>query len=190
MLDVDGTGDTGGDRLNDPAYRLAVYQAGHALVARALGLKILAVKLLPRPPITITDKAFIHNNWDSFVDMLEARVVELFGGQMAELQVCGSHTCCTGDISRIDELTRLLAGLSYGTEYEDVFFHLEDVATRIFENKNVQAAIPPLAELLYAKEVAGEYEIPGEEIDAVIDGYLTPLPSKRKRSLFGLLKTK
>ncbi len=178
------------DRCAEAAYRLAVYQAGNALVARALGLRIIEVRLLPRPPQTITDKIFIHNNWDSFADVLETRVVELFGGQLAERMLCGSHTCCEGDISRIDELTRLLAGLSNDTDYEDVFFHLEDVAERIFRDQRVIDALPVLADVLYDHELRNEYEIPGPEIEAIIDRFLPPV-RKRKRGLgsfFGLLR--
>ncbi len=178
------------DRCADAAYRLAVYQAGNALVARALGHRIIEVRLLPRPPQTITDKIFIHNNWDSFIDILEARVVELFGGQLAERMLCGSHTCCEGDISRIDELTRLIAGLSNDTEYEDVFFHLEDVAEKIFGDSRVIAALTPLADVLYEHELRDEYEIPGPEIEAIIDRFIPPVPKRKNRfkSLFGLLR--
>ncbi|CCQ75187.1 protein of unknown function [Magnetospira sp. QH-2] len=181
MLDTEGVCDDPEGRCDDHAYRLAVYQAGHALVARALGHRIMTVRLLPRPPITITDKSFLHNNWDSFMDMLEARVIELFGGQMAEHMICGSHTCCTGDISRIDELTRLLAGLNEDTDYEDVFFHLEEVAQNIFTDSRTIDALLPLAEFLYEKELATEYEIPGEELDAIIDQYVDPIPQNNSR---------
>ncbi|GAB6052932.1 hypothetical protein JCM17960_17520 [Magnetospira thiophila] len=184
MLNTEGGREASEKNCADASYRLAVYQAGHALVARGLGHRILSVRLLPRPPITITDKSFLHNNWDSFMDMLEARVIELFGGQMAEHMVCGSHTCCTGDISRIDELTRLLSGLNEGQDYEEVFFHLEEVAQNIFADSRIREALLPLAAFLYEKELAGEYEIDGAQLDNIIDQYVTPLPKSKKMTRF------
>ena len=90
----------------DLAFRLAVYEAGHALTARALGLKIMSVRMLPRPPVLISDKAFANNDWESFIEMLEIRVIELFGGQIAEETACACNTCGIGDIARVDELSR------------------------------------------------------------------------------------
>ena len=112
-------------------YRLCVYEAGHTITAYLLNQIIVAVRLLPRPPMTFTEKKFISNSWDSFMDILESRALELFGGQIAELVVCGSTTCCSGDISRIDEISRILAGLSPvdDIDSEDILFDLEDRAS-------------------------------------------------------------
>lgn len=179
-------------RCSDEAYRLAVYQSGHALVARALGHRIIQIRMLPRPPITITDKTFVGNNWDSFMEVLEKRVIELFGGQIAEEIICDATHCCTGDIHRIDELTRLLAGLMDIPDHEEIFFRFEKVAQDIFEKEEYRALITPLSEFLFAKEEKGEYEIPGIEVEAVINRHLGPLQANQKKglgSLFGLFRS-
>ncbi|MCK4713474.1 MAG: hypothetical protein KAT26_11405, partial [Marinosulfonomonas sp.] len=91
-------------KCSDLAFRLAVYEAGHALTARALGLKILSVRMLPHSPVLISDKTFTNNDWGSFIETLEIRVIELFGGQIAEETACSCNTCGIGDIARVDEL--------------------------------------------------------------------------------------
>ncbi|MFT7594385.1 MAG: hypothetical protein ACI8R4_001705 [Paracoccaceae bacterium] len=57
-------------RCADQTFRLAVYEAGHALTARALGLKLVSVRMLPRPPVLISDKAFATNDWAAFIETL------------------------------------------------------------------------------------------------------------------------
>lgn len=100
---------------SDLVFRLSVYEAGHALVAWSLGHTIVAVRMLPRPAVTETEKTFVSNNWKSFYDVLEFRAMELFGGQITEELTCGGTTFFTGDIPRIDEISRILSGLG-GTE--------------------------------------------------------------------------
>lgn len=92
----------------DDTFRLSVYEAGHAITAYLMEQKIVSVQMLPRPPMTFTDKAFTSHSWGSFIDILENRALELFGGQIAEDITCGSLSCCSGDISRIDEISRIL----------------------------------------------------------------------------------
>ena len=67
------------ERCKDEGFRQAVYQAGHALSARALGLKLISFKVLPRPPILVSDKTFSSFDWVSFIEMLEIRIIELMG---------------------------------------------------------------------------------------------------------------
>ena len=179
-------------RCVDEAYRLAVYQSGHALVARALGHRIIQIRMLPRPPVTVTDKTFIGNDWNSFTEVLEKRVIELFGGQIAEEIICQATHCCTGDIHRIDELTRLIAGLMDIPDHEEIFFRFEKIGKDIFEDEAIRAVIEPLSDFLFAKEEAGEYEIPGHEVEEVINRYLPPPEAARKKglgSLFGLFRS-
>lgn len=163
----------------DLAFRLAVYEAGHALTARALGLKILSVRMLPRPPVLISDKAFANNNWDSFIEMLEVRVIELFGGQIAEEAACSCNTCGIGDIARVDELSRLIAGLDGDADPETVMFDLEDVALKIFAKPEYKNAIIPIATFLADQVKDGCELIKGPDIEAELDKYL-PRPAKQK----------
>jgi len=164
---------------SDLLFRLSVYEAGHALVAWALGHSIVAVRMLPRPAVTETEKTFVANSWASFCDVLESRAMELFGGQITEEMICGGATYFTGDVSRIDEITRILAGLSGDEEAEDIFFRLEDETDRIFEDPAYREAIVPVANLLYEQETLGHLVIPGEGIEDMISRYV-PRPSKRK----------
>ncbi|MCB2100432.1 MAG: hypothetical protein KDE22_06160 [Rhodobacterales bacterium] len=177
------------DKVTDPVYRLCVYEAGHALVARALGKKILRVRMLPRPPETVTDKVFRSNDWGSFYAVLEERALELFGGQLAEDIVCGSATCCAGDISRIDELTRIMAGLGDGNEgAEDIYFRLEAQADAIFREPPYQEAIIPLADYLFDCDSAGKLEIAGPAIEDLIDCFAPRPEPDSEGGLRGLLR--
>lgn len=162
----------------DLAFRLAVYEAGHALTARALGLKILSVRMLPRPPVLISDKAFANNDWESFIEMLEIRVIELFGGQIAEETACSCNTCGIGDIARVDELSRLIAGLDGEADPETVMFDLEDVALKIFAKPEYKDAIIPIATFLAEQVKAGRELINGPDIEAELDKYV-PRPAKQ-----------
>lgn len=162
----------------DLAFRLAVYEAGHALTARALGLKILSVRMLPRPPVLISDKAFANNDWESFIEMLEIRVIELFGGQIAEETACSCNTCGIGDIARVDELSRLIAGLDGEADPETVMFDLEDVALKIFAKPEYRDAIIPIATFLAEQVKAGRELINGPDIEAELDKYV-PRPAKQ-----------
>ena len=63
---------------DDLAYRLAVYEAGHALTARALGLSILRIAMLPRPPMMESDKVMRGSMLSALTGVLENRVIELF----------------------------------------------------------------------------------------------------------------
>ncbi|MCP5368455.1 MAG: hypothetical protein H6907_13245 [Hyphomicrobiales bacterium] len=181
------------DKVTDPVFRLCVYEAGHALVARALDKKILRVRMLPRPPETVTDKVFRSNDWGSFYAVLEERALELFGGQLAEDIACGSTTCCAGDISRIDELTRIMAGLGGGEENpEDIYFRLEEQAGQIFSDPRFREAIVPLADYLYDCDSAGKLEIAGAAIEDLIDCFVPrPEPGSERglRRLLRRLKT-
>ncbi|WP_456389473.1 hypothetical protein [Profundibacter sp.] len=165
----------------DLAFRLAVYEAGHALTARALGLKILSVRMLPRPPVLISDKAFANNDWESFAEMLEIRVIELFGGQIAEETACSCNTCGIGDIARVDELSRLIAGLDGDPDPESVMFRLEDVALEIFARPDYKDAIIPIATFLAEQVKEGNELIDGPDIEAELDKYV-PRPAKEKWS--------
>ena len=160
------------------AYRLAVYEAGHALTARALGLRILSVRMLPRPPVLISDKTFTHNSWSSFTETLETRVIELYGGQIAEELVCKCNTCGSGDIARIDELCRLIAALSGESNHEDILFGLEDVAQEIFADPQVRAAVRPIAEFFHSRMTGEQEEIEGPLIERALDAHVPPLPKK------------
>ncbi len=160
------------DRHADPTFRLAVYEAGHALTARALGLKLISVRMLPRPPVLISDKAFASGKWGDFIETLEIRIIELFGGQIAEEHACGTNSCCSGDIARIDELSRLVAGLKGNTDAETVMFDLEDAAREIFADPVYADAILPVSEFLYRRVSDGQEIVPGPDIEAEIDKHI------------------
>ncbi len=166
-------------RCKDQEYRLAVYEAGHALTARALGLKILRVKILPRPPVLESDKSFRGNDWGSFVKTLENRVIELFGGLIAEEMICNTNSCCSGDVTRIDELVRLIAGLNGVEDPDDVWYHLDDVAQDIFADQAYRDAILPLSEFLYKSLLDGVEAVDGVELSAELDKHVPELPKKR-----------
>jgi len=167
-------------RCAEQAFRLAVYEAGHALTARALGLRVISVRMLPRPPILVSDKAF-GQDWDSFIETLEIRIIELFGGLLAEEFTCSSATCCSGDVARIDELTRLVAGLSEEGDHEFIWDKLENVAQKIFDQKRNQDAILPLAEFLYQRVLDGEEFVNGKDVEVELDR-LVPFAPKKKWS--------
>ncbi len=164
-------------RCAEQAFRLAVYEAGHALTARALGLRIVSVRMLPRPPVLVSDKAF-GGDWASFIETLEIRIIELFGGQIAEELACSSATCCSGDVARIDELTRLVAGLGDEKDHEVVWDNLEDVAQKIFAEQKNQDAVIPLAEFLYQRVLDGEEIVDGEAVEFELDKYVPFAPKK------------
>ncbi len=166
-------------RCADQGYRLAVYEAGHALTARALGLRVVSVRMLPRPPVLVSDKTFTANNWQSFLETLEIRIIELFGGQIAEELACSSNSCCGGDIARIDELCRLVAGLRGDVDAETVLFDLEDQAQKIFADDAVRGAIVPIAEFFHARTEAGRESIDGADIEAELDRFV-PAPVKKR----------
>lgn len=171
------------DKCSDPLYRLSIYEAGHALVAWALGQKIHYIRMLPRPCITVTDKAFVGNNWQSFCDVLEFRVMELFGGQIAEEMLCTATTCCSGDIPRIDEVCRLLGGLYEEEDHEDIFFRLEERTQEIFSDQRYRDAILPVADLLFTHETNGELEIEGKIVEQVIAQYIPKVQAEKKGPL-------
>lgn len=166
------------DKCSDPLYRLSIYEAGHALVAWALGQRIVHIRMLPRPCETVTEKTFIANNWGSFCEILEMRVMELFGGQIAEEIVCGATACCTGDIPRIDEITRILGGLYEEEDHEDIFFRLETRTQTIFADERYKQAILPIAELLYERESAGDLDIDGPSVEEVIQRFIPRVKQK------------
>ncbi len=175
----------------DQSYRLAVYEAGHALTARALGLRVLSVRMLPRPPVLVSDKTFVGNNWASLSDTLENRIIELFGGQIAEEHACATNTCCSGDVARIDELARLVAGLDGERDSDTIYFDLEDVALEIFAEKDFRAAIVPIAEFLYAHVQNDQVVIDGKDVEAELDKHVPPLPEKDwKKRLFSFGRNK
>lgn len=182
---LDKTAKPGQESLcDDHVFRLSIYEAGHALTARALGLKIVSVRMLPRPPVMVSDKAFATNNWGAFIETLEIRVIELFGGQIAEETACKSNSCCSGDMTRIDELCRLISGLDGETDHETVMFGLEDDARKIFAEDRYREAIIPIARFLHQKTTDGYSEISGEDIEAELDKYVprTEQPSWLKRT--------
>lgn len=156
-------------RCADPNFRLAVYEAGHALSARAMGFRVLKFTMLPRPPILESDKVLRGNSIAGLVAMLENRAIELFGGQIAEDLACSTSSCCSGDVSRIDELTRLISGLRGDKSPDDTWFDLEDFAMEFFKDDSIAGAIVPIAEFLYEKVKAGETVIAGDEIEELMD---------------------
>ncbi|MDQ7070911.1 MAG: hypothetical protein Q9M48_09280 [Rhodobacterales bacterium] len=166
-------------RCADLSFRLSVYEAGHALTARALGLKVVSVQMLPRPPVLISDKTFT-GKWDSFIEMLEIRIIELFGGQIAEEHTCDSNTCFGGDVARIDELCRLVAGLSEEKDAETIWFDLEDVAIKIFSDDAYRTAILPIADYLYQRVQNGSEVIDGVDIETEMDKYVPHPPEDKK----------
>jgi hypothetical protein len=166
----------GQGRCADQTFRLSVYEAGHALTARALGLKLISVRMLPRPPVLSSDKAFATNDWGAFIETLEIRIIELFGGQIAEEHACGSNTCCSGDIARIDELARLVAGLTDAVDSETIMFDLEDAAQKIFTDPTYRDAILPIAEFFHQRVSEGREVIDGPDIEAELDKLLPAAP--------------
>lgn len=166
------------DQCTDQAFRLAVYEAGHALTARALGLNIVSLRMLPRPPVLVSDKTFVGNDFGSLVATLENRIIELFGGQMAEVLACSSHTCCSGDVARIDELTRLVAGLQGIADPEQIYFELEDVAEKIFAEDRFRDAVIPVAEFLHGQVQNGLEIIQGPELEAELDRHVPAMPKE------------
>lgn len=166
-------------RCADLSYRLAIYEAGHALTARALGFEVLSVKMLPRPPMLESDKVLKGGSIRALTDLLANRCIELFGGRIAEDHACQSSSCCDGDTARIDELCRLIAGLQ-GGDPEEIWFELEDVALDIFSNEKVRDAIVPIADFLYERVEAGRPVVDGAEVEALMDRLLDKRPEKKK----------
>ena len=183
------TSPTPNDKCLDDLFRLCVYEAGHTITAYLLNQTIVSVRMLPRPPMTISEKKFVSNSWNSFMDILEHRALELFGGHLAEEAVCDMSACCSGDISRIDELSRILAGLSPQDEIdsEEVLFELEDRAIEMFAPDHVRDAILPVAEYLYEQDQLGHMEVDGKEVTKIIERYI-PRPPKEKGGFLKLLK--
>lgn len=161
-------------QCDDLAYRLAVYEAGHALTARALGLNIISIAMLPRPPVMSSDKVLRGNLLSGLTSVLENRVIELFGGQIAEHHACHSATVFSGDVARIDELCRLISGIEGRRSAEEVWFELEDMAEAIFSEARFREAILPLAEFLYTEVEAGRPVVPGDKIEALLDDMVGP----------------
>ncbi|MCW8916084.1 MAG: hypothetical protein OQK24_09565 [Magnetovibrio sp.] len=176
-------------KCTDDIFRLCVYEAGHTITAYLLNQKIVSVRMLPRPPMTISEKKFVSNNWNSFMDILEHRVLELFGGHIAEEVVCDSTACCSGDISRIDELSKILAGLSVEEEIdsEEILFELEDRAIEMFAPDHVRDAILPVAEYLFEQDQLDHMEVSGKEVTKIIERYI-PRPPVEKGGFLKLLK--
>lgn len=171
----------------DESFRLAIYEAGHALTARALGIEIIYVRMRPRPPVLASDKTISGNTIGALLETLENRVVELFGGQIAEEHVCGTNSCCSGDVARIDELCNLISGISGSGDKDTVWFDLEDKALEIFANQHYRDAVLPIAQFLHDQVENGATEINGKLIDAELDKYLPPLQKKKRLGgfLFG-----
>jgi len=163
----------------DESFRLAIYEAGHALTARALGIKLIYVRMRPRPPVLASDKTISGNTIGALLETLENRVIELFGGQIAEEHVCGTNSCCSGDVARIDELCNLISGLSGIGDKDTVWFDLEDKALEIFSDQRYRDAVLPLAEFLNQQVLEGHSEIDGKLIDAELDKHVPALPKKK-----------
>lgn len=169
----------------DESFRLAIYESGHALTARALGIHIIYVRMRPRPPVLASDKTISGNTIGALLETLENRVIELFGGQIAEEHVCNTNSCCSGDVARIDELCNLIAGISGQGDKDSIWFELEDKALDIFKDQAYRDAVLPIAKFLHAQVERGSTEIDGKLIDAELDKYLPPL--QKKRGLGGFL---
>ncbi len=176
----------------DHTFRLSVYEAGHAITAYLLNQKIISIQLLPRPPMLVAEKAFANLSWNSFIETLESRVMELFGGQIAEELICHHSSCCSGDISRIDEITRILYALYSDDDLdlessEDILFELEERTQVMFAPQEVRDAILPVAEFIFAQEEEGVFEIDGKAVTREIEKVLPP-PLKEKSGFFSFLK--
>lgn len=169
----------------DESFRLAIYESGHALTARALGIEIIYVRMRPRPPVLASDKTITGNTIGALLQTLENRIIELFGGQIAEEHVCGTNSCCSGDVARIDELANLVAGISGQNDKDSVWFELEDIALNIFSDQKYRDAILPIAEFLHQQVQDGHSQIDGPLIDAEIDKYIAPL--QKRKGLGGFL---
>ena len=169
----------------DESFRLAIYESGHALTALALGIQIIHVRMRPRPPGLASDKTISGNTIGALLETLENRVIELFGGQIAEEHVCGTNSCCSGDVARIDELCNLIAGISGEGDKDTIWFDLEDKALDIFKAQAYRDAVLPIAEFLHGQVEGGATEIDGKLIDAELDKYLPPL--QKKSGLGGFL---
>ncbi len=171
----------------DQVYRLAVYEAGHAIAAWEMGLRIDRLQMLPRPPMLSSEKTFASHSWRSFTEMLEIRVIELIAGQIAERELCGLSSLFSGDAARIDELTRLIAGLESVRNPEEIWFRLEDIAEDIFASDRVKAAVEPMAHFLFLKMNDGYEALPGDVLE---DHLRHLLPRSRKRGLLERLRGK
>ncbi len=185
-MNIEATNPVLTSKCFDESFRLAIYESGHALTARALGIDIIHVRMRPRPPVLATDKTISGNGIDGLLKTLENRVIELFGGQIAEDHVCGTNSCCSGDVSRLDELCNLIAGLSGTSDKDDVWFELEDTALEIFSDQAYRDAILPIATFLNDQVEAGATEIDGALIDAELNKHL-PEASKKKSGIGGFL---
>lgn len=170
-------------RCADLNYRLAVYEAGHALTARAMGHEVLAITMLPRPPLMESDKILRGNTLNSLIEVLEARCIELFGGQIAEQHACGTNSCCSGDVARIDELCRLIAGIDGMRDAESIWFQLEEMAEKVFSDQQTHDAILPFAEFLFAEVEAGRPKVPGKLVEAKLDELVAPRKGAGSRGL-------
>lgn len=177
-------------RCSDFNYRLSVYEAGHALTARAMGHEILAITMFPRPPVMHSDKILKGNTLNSLVDVLENRCIELFGGRFAEQRVCGTNSCCSGDTARIDELCRLISGIDGRRDNDTVWFQLEEVAERVWSDPRTQDGLLPLAEFLYGEVEAGRPEVPGALVEDRLDALVAPRKGKGARGLAARLLPK
>jgi len=102
--------------------------------------------------------------------------IELFGGQIAETEACLSSFCRSVDISRIDELTRLIVGLSGKSDPESVWFELEDVAESIFQDRCYRDAIAPIAEFLHQQVMDGFDIISCADLEFELDKYVPKAP--------------
>jgi len=163
----------------DESFRLAIYESGHALTARALGIEIIHVRMRPRPPVLASDKTISGNSIGALLETLENRVIELFGGQIAEEHVCDTNSCCSGDVARIDELCNLIAGLSGSGDKDALWFELEDKALEIFADQRYRDAVLPIARFLHGQVENGAAEIDGKLIETELDKYL-PRQKKKK----------
>lgn len=145
--------------------------------------------MLPHPPMMVCEKPFANYSWNAHVETLENRILELLGGQSAEAIACGSASCCSGDRSRIDEITRILETLYAEDDLgaQDILFDLKDRAQEMFAPKPVRDAIVPVAEFLFDQERDGYMKIDGKALTATIAKFI-PQPIQKRRSLLKLLK--
>ena len=153
-----------------------------------MGFEVLAVTMLPRPPVMESDK-ILHGNSLQLADRgcWKTAASSCSAARSPKQHACGTNSCCSGDVARIDELTRLIAGIDGKRSHEDILFELEDVAIDIFKPQAVRDAVVPIAEFLYSQVEAGHQVIPGSRIEKIMDDLVGVTEKPKAGGFFGRL---